>query len=162
MDAWMDVYRTNVVAYFITTVAFLPLLTASTERKPGHSASVINITSMSGITNITQNHIKYYVSKAAANQLNQMLAQELSRPGVKVQVNAIAPGGFQTEMTTGGSDEANKSFKEAEGFREEKGIPAGRPGKDEDMAQAVLALAVNKYANGQVSALDGGFLLKNP
>lgn len=162
MDAWMDVYRTNVVAYFITTVAFLPLLAASTERKPGHSASVINITSMSGISNITQNHIKYNVSKAAANQLNQMLAQELSRPGVKVQVNAIAPGGFPTEMTTGGSDEANKSFKEAEGFREEKGIPAGRPGKDEDMAQAVLALAVNKYANGQVSALDGGFLLKNP
>jgi len=123
---------------------------------------VINITSMSGITNVTQNHIKYNVSKAAANQLNQMLAQELSRTGVKVRVNAIAPGVFPSEMTTGESNEANKSHRPAEGFRNEKGIPAGRPGRDQDMAQAVLHLAVNQYANGHVFTLDGGFLLKNP
>jgi NAD(P)-dependent dehydrogenase (short-subunit alcohol dehydrogenase family) len=162
VDDWMQVYKTNVVSYFFTTVAFLPLLASSTSRKPGHSASVINISSMSGITNVTQNHIKYNVSKAATNQLNQMLAQELSRPGVKVRVNAIAPGVFPSEMTTGESDERNKSHREAEGFRDEKGVPAGRPGKDEDMAQAVLALAVNQYANGQIFAIDGGFLLKNP
>lgn len=38
----------------------------------------------------------------------------------------------------------------AEGFREKKGIPAGRPGRDEDIAQLVLALAVDTYINGQV------------
>lgn len=40
----------------------------------------------------------------------------------------------------------------AEGYREKKGIPAGRPGKDEDIAQTVLMLAVNTYINGQVCA----------
>jgi len=162
VDDWVQVYKTNVISYFFTTVALLPLLAASTSHREGHSSSVINISSMSGITNVTQNHISYNVSKAATNQLNQMLAQELSRPGVKVRVNAIAPGVFPSEMTTGGSDETNKSHRSAEGFREEKNIPAGRPGRDQDMAQAVLHLAVNQYANGQVFTLDGGFLLKNP
>jgi NAD(P)-dependent dehydrogenase (short-subunit alcohol dehydrogenase family) len=159
---WMDVYQTNVVGYFFTTIAFLPLLAESTTKRPGHSASVINISSISGITKLSQNQFKYNVSKAATIQLNHMLAQELSRPGVKVRVNSIAPGIFPSEMTTQESNEANKSHTPAEGFREEKGVPAGRPGKDEDMAQAVIALAVNQYVNGQVFAVDGGFLLKHP
>jgi NAD(P)-dependent dehydrogenase (short-subunit alcohol dehydrogenase family) len=161
-EDWTDVYRTNVIGHFFTAIAFLPLLAASTTRNPGRSASVINISSISGITNITQNQFKYNVSKAASVQLNQMLAQEFSRPGVKVRVNSIAPGIFPSEMTTGGSDSAGKSEKDAEGFREKKGIPAGRPGRDEDMAQAVIGLAVNQYVNGQTFVVDGGFLLTHP
>lgn len=98
-----------------------------------------------------------------------MLAQEFSRTGVKVRVNSFAPGIFATEMTSefhekvsstllstfffriaGESREDQKSFIPAEGFREKKGVPAGRPGKDEDIAQVVLSLAVNTYINGQV------------
>ncbi|KAI0317410.1 hypothetical protein OF83DRAFT_1172010 [Amylostereum chailletii] len=56
----------------------------------------------------------------------------------------------------------NQSATEADGFREEKQIPAGRPGRDRDMAQAVLHFAVNQYVNGQTIAVDGGFLLGNP
>lgn len=77
-------------------------------------------------------------------------------------MNAIAPGVFPSEMTTKESDEKNKSYQSAEGWREEKQVPAGRPGKDEDMAQAVLLFAVNQYANGQVTAIDGGYLLGHP
>jgi len=57
----------------------------------------------------------------------------------------------------------NKSHRwSAEGFRDEKGIPAGRPGRNQDMAQAILHLAANQYANVQVLALDGGFLMTHP
>lgn len=54
-------------------------------------------------------------------------------------------------MTADESNEENKSHIPAgEKYRDEKGIPAGRPGKDEDMAQAVLMLATNQYMSGQV------------
>jgi hypothetical protein len=48
------------------------------------------------------------------------------------------------------SGEDQKSHIPAEGIRERKGIPAGRPGKDDDIAQLVLMLAVNTYINGEV------------
>lgn len=48
------------------------------------------------------------------------------------------------------SDEYNKSSIGKEGWAKEKGIPAGRAGSDEDIAQAALMLAVNQYAYGQV------------
>ncbi|KZT53235.1 NAD(P)-binding protein [Calocera cornea HHB12733] len=160
---WLDVYNTNVVGHFFTTVAFLPLLSAATARKPGYSAAVVNISSISGITRTTQHHFAYNVSKSAAIQLTTMLAQELSRPGVKVRVNSIAPGLFPTEMTTDESDEHQKSHMPAgDDFRENKGVPAGRAGRDQDMAQAVLMLAANQYANGQTVAIDGGYLLRHP
>jgi NAD(P)-dependent dehydrogenase (short-subunit alcohol dehydrogenase family) len=73
--------------------------------------------------------------------------------------NSVAPGIFPTEMTTEGSNEENKSHIPVEGYREKKNIPAGRPGKDEDMAQAILMLAVNNYCNGQTISIDGGYLL---
>ena len=51
----------------------------------------------------------------------------------------------------GESDETNKSaIPVDEPFGEKKGIPAGRPGRDEDIAQAVLSLACNQYAYGSV------------
>lgn len=40
----------------------------------------------------------------------------------------------------------------------EKKVPCDRPGDDEDMAQAVLMLARNRYVNGQTVVVDGGLL----
>ena len=52
------------------------------------------------------------------------------------------------------SDDKNKSAMEVPpDYGEKKGIPAGRPGREEDMAQAALFLACNEYAYGQVSAI---------
>ncbi|OSX59512.1 hypothetical protein POSPLADRAFT_1150956 [Postia placenta MAD-698-R-SB12] len=158
---WQDVYKTNVIGYFFTTVAFLPLLSAA--ARGNHTGSVINISSISGITRTTQHHYAYNTSKAATIQLNLLLAQELRRPGVKVRVNSIAPGIFPSEMTTSGSDDKNKSaIPVDESYGEKKGIPAGRPGREEDMAQAALLLACNEYMYGQVVAVDGGYLLEHP
>lgn len=189
LQMWQDVYKTNVIgsvmvfdalteerctdhvsSYFFTTVAFLPLLSAA--ARGNHTGSVINVSSISGITRTTQHHYAYNTSKAATIQLNLLLAQELRRPGVKVRVNSIAPGIFPSEMTSklpspfciaralltygstiaSGSDDKNKSaIPVDESYGEKKGIPAGRPGREEDMAQAALLLACNEYMYGQVS-----------
>ncbi|KAJ3838028.1 NAD(P)-binding protein [Lentinula raphanica] len=160
---WEDVYRTNVIGHFFTTAAFIPLLAATATVHPGRTAAVINNTSMSGITRTTQHHFKYNVSKGAAIHLTTLLAQELRREKANVRVNSVAPGIFPSEMTADESDESNKStIPTGDDYGEKKGIPAGRPGRDEDMAQAVLMLACNQYAYGQTIAIEGGYLLHHP
>ncbi|KAI6034509.1 hypothetical protein BKA83DRAFT_89671 [Pisolithus microcarpus] len=158
---WEDIYKTNVIGPFFVSAAFLPLLHAA-SKKSHHTGSIINISSISGITSSTQHHVNYNVSKAATIHLTTLLAQEFRRKAVRVRVNGIAPGIFPSEMTAGGSDEYNKSqLPHGEEFGRKKGIPADRPGRDEDMAQAALMLACNQYAYGQTIALDGGYLLVN-
>jgi NAD(P)-dependent dehydrogenase (short-subunit alcohol dehydrogenase family) len=107
----MEVYKSNVVSYFFTTVVFFPLLVAVSCKRPGHSAAVINISSISWINEIGRNRFKYSVSKAAMIQLNQLLAKELSRPGVNFRINAIVPGGVivPSEMITKEFSGANNS-----------------------------------------------------
>ncbi|KAI4527135.1 NAD(P)-binding protein [Schizophyllum commune Loenen D] len=161
ISQWEDVYRTNVIGHFFTSAAFIPLLSAAT--RPGHTGTVINISSMSGITRTSQHHFKYNVSKAADIHLTTLLAQELRRKAVNIRVNSIAPGIFPSEMTTQESDDLNKSeIPVDESYGEKKGIPAGRPGADEDMAKAALVLACNQYAYGQTFCIDGGYLLEHP
>jgi len=167
MKNWEDVYRTNVIGYFFMTSAFIPLLSAAVLKKDGvpqYTSSVINIASISGITRTSQHHFKYNVSKGAAIHLSTLLAQELRRKAVQVRVNNISPGIFPSEMTAKESDELNKSSIDHQGgkWADQKGIPAGRPGRDEDMAQAIIMLACNQYAYGQTLAIDGGYLLEHP
>lgn len=139
------------------TAAFLPLLQKSTERYPGWSGTVINISSISGLVKTAQHHFAYNASKGAAIHLNRILAAEIAAQGLKVRVNSIAPGVFPSEMTAGGSGADQKS--EIPKDKYESKVPAQRPGRDEDMAQAVLFFAANQYLNGQTVAVDGGYTL---
>lgn len=113
---------------------------------------------MSGITRTCQHHFNYN-AKATAIHLTSLLAQELRRNAVNVRVNSVAPGYFPSEMTAKEeSDESNKSkISTGNDYGEKKGVPAGRPGNDKDMAQAVLMLACNQYAYGQVGSDESEF-----
>lgn len=73
--------------HYFTAVAFIPLLAAASTLRPNHTGSVINTSSMSGITRTTQHHFMYNVSKAADIHLTKLLAQELRRKAVRVRVN---------------------------------------------------------------------------
>jgi NAD(P)-dependent dehydrogenase (short-subunit alcohol dehydrogenase family) len=149
-DDWTDTYKTNVASVYFMSTAFLPLLAAATEHNEGYSGTIINISSISGLVKTTQHHPSYNASKAATLHLTRMLANECADNGIKVRVNSIAPGVFPSQMTTGGEKGANmKSHIPREKYEEK--VPAGRPGNDRDMAQAVLYLVSNQYVNGQVS-----------
>jgi len=155
-DDWTNTYRTNVPQLFFMTTAFLPLLQKATEREHGYSSTVINISSISGIVQSSQHHFGYNASKAAAIHLTKMLASEIASNGLKIRINSIAPGVFPSEMTAGESGEDQKSHIEKEKYEK---VPAKRPGKDQDMAGAVLFVATNQYLNGQTVAVDGGYIL---
>ncbi|KAM7217265.1 putative short chain dehydrogenase [Rhypophila decipiens] len=156
-DDWTDTYRTNVASIFFVTTAFLPLLQASSERHPHWSGTVINISSISGLVKSAQHHFSYNASKAAAIHLTRMLAAEVAENGHKIRINSIAPGVFPSEMTADESDEFQKSHLAKEKYEDK--VPASRPGKDVDMAQAILMFAANQYLNGQTLAVDGGYTL---
>lgn len=157
LDDWLNVHRTNVAGLYLVSVAFLPLLQRSTERHPGWSGTIVNITSISGMVKTAQHHFAYNASKAAAIHINRMLAAELASNHIPIRVNSIAPGVFPSEMTAGESDQTQKSGLPKEKY--EGKVPAGRPGQDEDMASAVLFMVCNQYVNGQNVAVDGGYTL---
>lgn len=158
-EDWTNTYRTNVASVYFVTAAFLPLLQKSSETMPGWSATVINISSISGLVKSAQHHFSYNASKAAVVHLNRMLAAEIAEQGLKVRVNSIAPGVFPSEMTAGESDRHKKSQLEKSKY--EGKVPADRPGHDVDMAQTVLFFAKNQYLNGQTVAVDGGYTIRH-
>ncbi|MCJ1259570.1 hypothetical protein MMC24_007409 [Lignoscripta atroalba] len=157
---WSDTFNTNVSAVYFTTVAFLPLLQAGTEKRGHLSASVIVISSMSGIMRNSQGHFAYNAAKGATVHLSKLMSAEFQK--TRVRVNSIAPGYFPSEMSVKDSDDANKSHMPQEKISEKGHVPADRAGSDEEMAQAVVFLTKNKYVNGEIIAVDGGVLNELP
>jgi NAD(P)-dependent dehydrogenase (short-subunit alcohol dehydrogenase family) len=153
-EAWSTNFNTNVTSVYFSTVALLPLLQASPREL---TPSVIVISSMSGFMRHSQGHFSYNAGKAAVAHLSTMMSREFHQIGVRV--NSIAPGYFPSEQTMGESDERQKSHMPKEKVQD-KGhpVPAGRPGKDEEMAQAVLFLAKCGYVTGEIIKLDGGVM----
>ena len=109
----------------------------------------------------SQGHFSYNAAKGATVHLTRLMSTEFGDTGVRV--NSIAPGYFPSEMTTGESDEGQKSFLGDDKIRSKgHAVPAGRAGGDEEMAQACLFLAKNRYVNGEIIAVDGGVLANVP
>ncbi|KAF2763701.1 NAD(P)-binding protein [Teratosphaeria nubilosa] len=156
-DDWTWIYKVNVASYFFTSVAFLPLLTAARDAAGFDQAgSILNISSISGITKESQNgQMSYNASKAATISLTEQLAVDFKRPDLEIRVNTIAPGYFPSEMTPIDKDDGQQK----EHFRTKWGIPFGRAGTPKDYAQAVLGLACNGYATGSTLVIDGGWLI---
>lgn len=157
MEDWTDTYRTNVAQIFFMTTAFLPLLQKASDTQHGYSSTVINISSISGLVKSSQHHFSYNASKGAAIHLTKLLAAEVASNGLKIRINSIAPGVFPSEMTASESGDNQKSHIPKEKYAEK--VPASRPGKDQDMAGAILFAATNQYLNGQTVVVDGGYLL---
>jgi len=156
-DNWTSIYEVNVASYYFTSAAFLPLLCAARDTsnypEPG---SILNISSISGITKESQNgQFSYNASKAATISLAEQLAVDFKRPGLEVRVNTLAPGYFPSQMTPIGVE----SHEAKEHFRTKWGIPLGRAGEPRDYAQAVLNFAVNRYVTGSTLVIDGAWLL---
>jgi NAD(P)-dependent dehydrogenase (short-subunit alcohol dehydrogenase family) len=116
------------------------------------SSSIINISSVLGITTAGLPQAAYAASKAGLNGLTRDLAQQWTgRKGIRV--NSIAPGFFASEMT----DQYPPEYLEMMKFR----IPAGRTGDPRELAATVVFLAGPGagYITGQVLPVDGGMTI---
>lgn len=114
------------------------------------SGKIINISSVSGIRgNAGQSN--YSASKAGLIGLTKSVAKELASRGINV--NAVAPGLIDTDMTRALSDDAKKQLAAS--------IPMGKIGSPSDVAKLVLFLAGegSDYITGQVISVDGGLAI---
>ena len=111
---------------------------------------IVNISSVVGLRG-NAGQVNYAASKAGVIGMTKSLAKELAAKGVTV--NAVAPGFIETDMTAAMQDAARMAVQAS--------IPAGRPGKAEEVANAVAFLASEEaaYITGQVLAVDGGMAM---
>lgn len=135
-EEWNETMNTDVTAVYFSTVAFLPLLQRGTNTHGNLSASVITISSMSGIMRHAQNHFSYNAAKGGTIHLTKLMSAEFQKANVRV--NSIAPGYFPSEMTAKESGPDQKSSLPDEKIQEKGHVPAQRPGHDQEMAQAVV------------------------
>ena len=118
--------------------------------QPG--SSIINISSVLGLTTAALPQAAYSASKAGLIGLTRDLAQQWTgRKGIRV--NAVAPGFFESEMT----EQYPDGYLDAMAVR----IPVGRKGDPRELAATVVFLASDAagYVTGQTLAVDGGMTI---
>ncbi|MGN5237271.1 MULTISPECIES: glucose 1-dehydrogenase [unclassified Rhodococcus (in: high G+C Gram-positive bacteria)] len=123
---------------------------AGRVMQPG--SSILNISSVLGLTTARLPQAAYASSKAAIIGLTRDLAQQWgTRKGIRV--NAIAPGFFETEMT----DEYLPGYLDSMKPR----IVLGRTGDPEEIAATAVWLVSEAagYVTGQTIVVDGGLTI---
>lgn len=139
-----EVIATNLKGVFNCTKAVARLMM---KQRGGR---IINLSSVVGLTgNVSQ--ANYAAAKAGIVGFTKSTAKELAARNVTA--NAVAPGFINTDMTNVLSDKIKEDLL--------KGIPAGRIGEAQDVANLVAFLASDQaaYITGQIIAVDGGMAM---
>lgn len=142
---WEAVLRTDLTAAYHTCRAVLPSMV---ERGGG---TIVNLASRLGQMGIAET-AAYSAAKAGLIGLTRSLAREFGPHGVRV--NAVAPGFVVTEMTT---DLAESE----EGRRRLAGMPLGRFGRADEVADAVVFLlsdASSLFLGQTLNPNGGGYM----
>jgi NAD(P)-dependent dehydrogenase (short-subunit alcohol dehydrogenase family) len=129
--------------YFMMIHAVLP------KMLDQGSGSIINVASMAGVTGLYDAHA-YTAAKGAIVNLSRSMAISYGKQGVRT--NTVCPGFIDTPMIAPVinvfDDEATAGAL----------VPMGRPGRPEEIANALLFFASDEasYCNGSVLLVDGG------
>ncbi|MDC0530586.1 SDR family oxidoreductase [Alphaproteobacteria bacterium] len=146
---WDKVMDTNVKSVFFLTQKLAAILESSASASD--PSRIINIGSIDGIGIPRAETYSYPASKAAVHQLTRVLANRLASRNINV--NAIAPGPFQSNMMAHTLEEFGEEIKSS--------VPRGRIGIPEDMAGTSIFLSsrASSYITGSIIPVDGGSLI---
>jgi gluconate 5-dehydrogenase len=146
VEKWRAVVDTNVTGCFLMSRAVgVEMIRAA------RGGAMVNVASIAGLVGTPPEVLDaagYSASKGALISLTRDLAVKWARHGIRV--NAIAPGFFETRMTTGVLERSRAEI--------ERATPMGRIGRPEELKGAALflAAAASEYVTGQVLVVDGG------
>jgi gluconate 5-dehydrogenase len=140
---WDDIIATNLTAPYLVSQAVLPAMIERRRGKIIHVASLMSELARPSV-------VPYTAAKGGIRQLTRGMAVELARHNV--QVNAIAPGYFATEMNRALLDDP--AF---DGWVKQR-TPAGRWGQPDEIGGLAVFLAspAADYVTGEMIMIDGG------
>ena len=150
-EQWNSVVDINLKSPFFLTQALLPALVRD-DYVHEHSR-VINVVSVDGLGTNPYETYSYSSSKAGLIHLTRTMARSLTQKGVNVC--GLAPGTFPSDINFPARDNPEACAKV---------VPAGRVGKDDDMAAAAIYLSskAGEYVIGETLTVDGGLLMATP
>ena len=142
-EQWDEIIATNLTAPFAVSQAVLPKMIEKKRGKIVHIASLMSELARPSV-------VPYTAAKGGVRQLTRGMAVELAAHNI--QVNAIAPGYFATEMNRALLDNAEFTAWV------NKRTPAGRWGDPAEIAglAVFLASSASDYVTGQIIMIDGG------
>ncbi|MGY4689788.1 3-oxoacyl-[acyl-carrier-protein] reductase [Salibacterium sp. K-3] len=143
-EEWDAVLDTNLKGVYHCARA------ASRQMMKQRSGKIVNISSVVGVMG-NAGQANYSAAKAGVLGLTKSLAREFAPRNI--QVNAVAPGFIETDMTEKLEGETQETLLH--------NIPLGRLGEAEEVARAVrfLASADADYITGQTLHVDGGMVM---
>ena len=120
-------------------------------RRTGGPGSVINLSSISGIVGQSYIHVGYNASKGAVRLITKAAAAQHGKEGIRV--NSVHPGLMPPMRTSGRTADPATRAKTL------KGVPMGRAGEVDEVANAILFLASDEssYVTGAELVVDGGW-----
>lgn len=138
------VIEINLKGAFNCLRAVSPIMIRQKEGKIINMSSVVGVVGNAG-------QVNYSASKAGVIGMTKSLAREIGSKNINV--NAIAPGFIDTDMTRVLSEDQKKNII--------SGVPLKRLGQVEDIANLAVFLASDKsnYITGQVIHVDGGMAM---
>ena len=144
--AWERLMAVNATGTFLGMKFAIPLM------KAAGGGSIVNISSISGVTGQRGIHVGYNASKGAIRTLTKAAAVQHGRDNIRV--NSVHPGLMPPMRTSGRTADPVVRAKMLEG------VPLRRDGRVEEVANAVLFLASDEasYITGIELYVDGGFL----
>ena len=147
---WDQIFAINSTAPFLLTQLSAPLM------KKNKCGKIINIASMLAFLGAV-NNASYAASKGSVLLQTRSFSNELAPHGI--QVNAIAPGYFHTELN---SPEKMRLISEDFLQSIDMRIPSGRWGEPCDLQGAAIFLssAASDYITGLCMNVDGGYLAR--
>lgn len=143
LEEYMRVINVNQVGVWLGMRAVLPAL-----REAG-GGSIVNTSSVSGLRGVAYGSA-YSASKFAVRGMTKVAALEFGQ--YSIRVNSVHPGGVETPMVTSVADSS------VDGAAIYKGLPLGRIGQPNEVAEMLLFLASDRssYCTGFEFVVDGG------
>ncbi|OHV22085.1 oxidoreductase [Parafrankia soli] len=145
-EDWRALFTQN-----LETMFFMSQAVAAELKSQGRPGSIVSVSSISGM-NTAPFHVAYGTAKAGVVAATRTLAVELA--AADIRVNAVAPGVTATP--------SSGAYVDADADRDRRAIAAGRRGRPEEQAGAILFLLsdLSSYITGQTILVDGGLNLR--